>query len=154
MKNIIKITIALFAVFFAVSANAAAKYASVGVKEANVRKCASARCAVKFKVWKYTPVEMLGVSKDKQWVEVKDFEGFRGWIHKDLLDKTPGLSAKSDANVRTAPSSKASVAWVVEKGFSLKFIKKQGAWYQVEDDDGTKGWISSSVVWGFLEYKK
>lgn len=154
MKNITKISVALFALFISANAFAAAKYATVGVKEANVRKCASTKCAVKFKAWKYTPVEMLGVSKDKQWVEVKDFEGFKGWINKDLLAETPGVSAKTDANVRTKPSSNATVAWVVEKGFPLKFIKKQGSWYNVSDDEGTKGWISSSVVWGFTEYKK
>lgn len=154
MKNTIKIIIALFAVFFAVNAHAAAKYASIGVQAANVRKCASTKCGVKFKVWKYTPVEMLGVSKDKEWVEVKEFEGFRGWIHKDMLDKTPAVSVKTEANIRTSPSSKASVAWVVQKGYSLKYLGKQGSWYNVSDDEGTTGWISSSVVWGFLEYKK
>lgn len=154
MKIITKTSIALFAVLLASNAFAAAKYASVGAKEVNIRKCASTKCAVKFKAWKYTPLEMLGVSKDKQWVEVKDFEGFRGWIHKDLLSETPGLSAKSDINVRTAPGTNAEVAWVVEKGYPLKFVKKQGTWYQVADDEGTKGWVSSSVVWGFTEYKK
>lgn len=154
MKNIFKITIALFAVFFAANAYAAAKYASIGTSAANVRTCGGTKCPVKFKVWKYTPVEMLGVSKDKQWVEIKDFEGFRGWIHKDLLSETPGLSVTTDANVRTAPGIKSKVAWVVQKGYSFKFLKQQGSWYQVTDDAGTTGWISSSVVWGFLEYRK
>jgi len=154
MRNTFKILIALFAVFFTVNANAVAKYASINLKEGNVRKCANTTCAIKFKVWKYTPVEMLGVSQDRQWVEVKDFEGFNGWVHKDLLGKTPALSVKTDANVRTAPNAKAKVAWVVEKGYTLKFLKKQGTWYKVTDDAGTSGWISSSVVWGFLKYTK
>jgi SH3-like domain-containing protein len=154
MKNIIKIVIAVFIFLSGANAYAASKYASIGVKEGNVRNCASAKCAVKFKVWKYTPVEMLGVSKDKNWVEIKDFEGFRGWVHKDLLSETPGLSAKSDANVRAEPSSTAAVAWVVEKGYSFKFLKKQGSWLNVTDDAGTTGWVHQSVVWGFLEYTK
>ncbi|MDR0953743.1 MAG: SH3 domain-containing protein [Elusimicrobiota bacterium] len=154
MKNLIKLTIALAVMFAASNAFAAAKYASIGVNEGNVRKCASTKCGIKFKVWKYTPVEMLSVSKDKNWVEVKDFEGFTGWVHKDLLSETPGMSAKVDANIRTSPSSTATVAWVVEKGYSLKFIKKQGSWLNVSDDSGVTGWINASVVWGFLEYKK
>ncbi len=154
MKNINKVIFAFVSMFLAVNSFAAAKYASVNVKEGNVRKCASTQCAVKFKVWKYTPLEMLSVSKDKQWVEVKDFEGFTGWIHKDLLSETPALSVKVDANIRQSPSGSADVVWVVEKGYPLKFLKKQGAWLQVTDDDGLKGWISASLTWGFLEYKK
>ena len=154
MKNITKLTLALAALFLSAQVFAAARFATIGVKEGNVRSCASAKCSVKFKIWKYTPVEMISVSKDKNWVEIKDFEGFRGWVHKDLLSETPGFSAKSDANVRVSPSASAAVAWVVEKGFPLKFLKRQGQWLQVTDDAGTKGWVNQSVVWGFTEYKK
>jgi SH3-like domain-containing protein len=154
MKNTIKFSAAVLTLFLAAGAFAQAKFATVGVKEGNVRKCASAKCAVKFQVWKYTPLEMLKVSKDKNWVEVKDFEGFRGWIHKDLLSETPGVAAKTDANIRKEASTSAPIAWIVQKGYPLKVVKKQGAWYQVTDDDGTKGWISASVVWGFAVYTK
>ena len=104
MKNINKLALAFMAMFLAINSFAAAKYASVGVKEGNVRKCASTKCGVQFKVWQYTPLEMLSVSSDKQWVKVKDFEGFTGWIHKDLLSETPALSAKADSNIRQSPS--------------------------------------------------
>ena len=155
MKHLAKLMMTVLTVlFFAANAFAAAKFASIGVKEGNVRACPGAKCAVKFKVWKYTPVEMLGVSKDKNWVEIKDFEGYRGWVHKDLLSETPGFSAKMDANVRSAPRADAPIAWTVEKGYSFKFLKREGAWLQVTDDAGTKGWINQSVVWGFTEYKK
>lgn len=154
MKNANKIVFAFTAMFLAVNSFAAARFASVGVKEGNIRKCASTQCGVKFKVWQYTPLEMLSVSKDKQWVEVRDFEGYTGWIHKDLLSETPALSAKVDANIRQSPSGSSDVVWVVEKGYPLKFLKKQGAWLQVSDGQGLKGWISASLTWGFLEYKK
>lgn len=153
MRNLTKATIALAILFLATTAFAA-KFASIGVREGNVRSCPSTKCSVKFKIWKYTPVEMISVSKDKNWVEIRDFEGFKGWVHKDLLSETPGLSAKSDTNVRSEPSSSAPVAWVVEKGFPFKFLKKQGSWLQVTDDEGTKGWIHQSLVWGFTEYQK
>lgn len=151
MKKFLATSLVLF---FSCNAFAVARFASVGVKEGNVRSCASSKCSKKFLVWKYTPLEMLGVSKDRTWVEVKDFEGYSGWIHKDLLSETPALVAKSDINVRVKPDVKAPVAWVVEKGYPMQFVKKQGAWLQVKDDDGVKGWVHSSVVWGFLEYRK
>lgn len=151
MKKFLMISLTLF---LSCNAFAVARFASVGVKEGKVRSCASTKCSKKFLVWKYTPLEMFGVSKDRQWVQVKDFEGYTGWIHKDLLSETPALVAKSDINVRTEPNVSSEVAWVVEKGYPLKFIKKDGSWLQVEDDDGVKGWVHSSVVWGFLEYRK
>ena len=97
---------------------------------------------------------MFGVSKDRQWVQVKDFEGYAGWIHSDLLGTTPALVAKSDINVRKKPDVSSEVVWIAEKGYPLRFIKKQGSWLQVTDDAGLKGWVHSSVVWGFLEYRK
>ena len=71
MNNITKISVAFIALFLGVNAFAAAEYASVGVNEGNIRSCASTKCKVAFKVWKYTPLKMLSVSQDKNWVEVK-----------------------------------------------------------------------------------
>lgn len=151
MKKLFLISLTLF---LSCNAFAVAKYASVVVKEGNIRSCPSSKCSKKFLVWKYTPLEMFGVSTDRQWVQVKDFEGYAGWIHRNLLGETPALVAKADINVRQKPSASSKVLWVVEKGYPLKFIKKQGSWLQVEDDSGVKGWVHSSVVWGFLEYRK
>lgn len=151
MKKLFLISLTLF---LSCNAFAVAKYASVVVKEGKIRSCPSTKCSKKFLVWKYTPLEMFGVSKDRQWVQVKDFEGYAGWIHSDLLGETPALVAKTDINVRKQPDASSEVAWIVEKGYPLRFIKKQGSWLQVADDAGLKGWVHSSVVWGFLQYRK
>ncbi len=151
MKKLFLISLTLL---LSCNAFAVAKYASVVVKEGKIRSCPSTKCNKKFLVWKYTPLEMFGVSKDRQWVQVKDFEGYAGWIHSDLLGTTPALVAKSDINVRKKPDVSSEVVWIAEKGYPLRFIKKQGSWLQVTDDAGLKGWVHSSVVWGFLEYRK
>ena len=151
MKKLFLISLTLL---LSCNAFAVAKYASVITKQGNIRSCPSTKCSKKFLVWKYTPLEMFGVTKDRQWVQVKDFEGYAGWIHSDLLGETPSLVAKSDINIRKKPDASSEVVWVVEKGYPLKFLKKQGAWLQVSDGQGLKGWISASLTWGFLEYKK
>ena len=151
MKKLFLISLTLL---LSCNAFAVAKYASVVVKEGKIRSCPSTKCNKKCLVWKYTPLEMFGVSKDRQWVQVKDFEGYAGWIHSDLLGTTPALVAKSDINVRKKPDVSSEVVWIAEKGYPLRFIKKQGSWLQVTDDAGLKGWVHSSVVWGFLEYRK
>lgn len=149
-----KFLVSSLILFLSCNAFAVAKFASVVVKQGNVRSCPSTKCSKKFLVWKYTPLEMFGVTKDRQWVQVKDFEGYAGWVHRDLLGETPAVVATADINVRQKPSASAPVLWVVEKGYPLRFIKKQGSWLQVTDDAGVKGWVHSSVVWGFLEYRK
>ncbi|MDR0292109.1 MAG: SH3 domain-containing protein [Elusimicrobium sp.] len=131
----------------------AAKYASIGVTEAKVRSCAGSKCAVKWKAWKFTPVAMTAVSKDKKWVQIKDFAGHTGWIYYTSLSKTKGVSAKSDLNVRKTASSGGEVACTVEKGYAMKFLSKSNGWYKVSDwpektgDPVCQGWVYASNVW-------
>ena len=135
----------------------AQKYASVNAKRANIRKCAGTNCAVKFYAWRYTPVIMLQTNEDKDWVLVKDFEGYQGWISASLLSPKGGMSAKTDLNVRSNPSSKADIVCTVEKGYPFKYISKKGKWIQVQDEpvkasDGIcKGWIYNANLWGFFK---
>ncbi|WP_428897510.1 SH3-like domain-containing protein [Parelusimicrobium proximum] len=151
MKKILVLAILSLAVAIPASA---AKYATVGVSAANVRSCAGTNCAVKFKVWKYTPLYMSAVSKDRKWVKVSDFEGYEGWISAPLLSTQIGVSATVDVNIRQSASGSAPLACTVEKGYALKYISKKGAWIEVEDDPENpsqgvcRGWVSSAFVWG------
>ena len=71
-----KIAAAALLVCFVSAPLLAQKYASINTTKANIRTCAGTKCAVKFYAWKYTPVIMVKASPDKEWVQVKDFEGF------------------------------------------------------------------------------
>ncbi len=148
----------LFSLFLFVCAPAfAAKYASVNAKRANIRTCAGTQCAVKFYMWRYTPVIMLQTNETKDWVLVKDFEGYQGWISASLLSPNGGMSAKVDLNVRATPSANGNIVCTVQKGYPLKYISKQGKWIQVKDEpenakDGVcKGWVYNANLWGFFK---
>ena len=150
--------IALFVFCMIVSAPAfAQKYASVNAKEANIRECAGTNCAVKWHAWRYTPVIMLQTNESKDWVLVKDFEGYQGWISSSLLSTKGGMSAKIDVNVRANPSSNADIVCTVQKGYPFKYISKQGKWIQVSDEplkaaDGVcRGWVYGANLWGFFK---
>ena len=150
--------IALFSLLLLVSAPALAeKYASVNAKRANIRECAGTKCAIKFYAWRYTPVIMIKANETKDWVLVKDFEGYQGWISADLLSPNGGMSAKMDLNVRKGPSTSADIVCTVEKGYPFKYISKQGKWIQVQDEpvnakDGVcKGWVYNANLWGFFK---
>ena len=135
----------------------AQKYASVNAKRANIRTCAGTKCAIKFYMWKYTPVIMVKTNEDKSWVLVKDFEGYNGWISADLLSPKGGMSAKVDLNVRKEPSASADIVCTVEKGYPFKYLAKKGKWIQVVDDPADakagqcKGWIYNANLWGFFK---
>ena len=154
MKKVIALSL-LFV--FTASPLFAQKYASVNAKRANIRTCAGTKCAIKFYMWRYTPVIMVKTNEDKSWVLVKDFEGFNGWISADLLSPNGGMSAKVDVNVRKTPSSNGEIVCTVEKGYPFKYLAKQGKWIQVVDDpadpkQGTcKGWIYNANLWGFFK---
>ena len=133
----------------------AAKYATIGVTEAKIRTCGGESCAVRWKAWKYTPVAMLAVSKDRQWVQVKDFEGHTGWIFNTSLSTQTGLSAMVDLNVRATPSARGTIVCTVEKGYAFKFMGgKQNGWFQVTDDPANvkegpcTGWVFGNNLWG------
>ncbi|MCQ2410154.1 MAG: SH3 domain-containing protein [Elusimicrobiaceae bacterium] len=136
---------------------AAQKYASVNAKRANIRACAGTNCAVKWYAWRYTPVIMVEKSPDDEWVLVKDFEGYTGWISADLLSPDGGMSAKIDVNVRQSPSASADIVCTVEKGYPCKYLARKGKWMQGVDEpekakDGKcKGWVYNANLWGFFK---
>ncbi len=149
---------ALLSVFLLLGAPLfAQKYASVNAKRANIRTCAGTKCALKFYMWRYTPVIMLKTNEAKDWVLVKDFEGYQGWISASLLSPNGGMSAKQDLNVRATPSANADIVCTVQKGYPFKYISRQGKWIQVQDEpvnakDGVcKGWVYNANLWGFFK---
>ena len=153
-----KKVLALFTLILFVTAPVfAQKYASVNAKRANIRACAGSKCAVKWYAWKYTPVIMEKTSDDKQWVLIKDFEGFNGWISADLLSPKGGMSAKVDLNVRKEASASAEIVCTVEKGYTFKYLSKKGSWIEVEDspenakEGKCRGWVYNQNLWGFFK---
>lgn len=150
--------IALVALVLFVSVPALAqKYASVNAKRANIRTCAGTNCPIKWYAWRYTPVIMVKTNEDKDWVLVKDFEGYQGWISASLLSPNGGMSAKIDVNVRKSPAASSDIVCTVEKGYPFKYVSKQGKWIQVQDEpvnvkDGVcKGWVYNANLWGFFK---
>ncbi len=50
------------------------------------------------------------------------------------------------ANVRSAPSKSAEVAWQVTKYHPFLIIKKKGDWYQGRDFEGDTGWLYKKLL--------
>ena len=57
------------------------------------------------------------------------------------------LSVKAGiANVRSGPNTSDPMIWQVEKYHPLNVVQKPGSWYLIEDFEGDRGWIHSSLL--------
>ena len=136
----------LFLVVLCSPAVQAAERMSVKVGLANVRTKPNAKSEVAWQVTKYHP--FLVLKKKGDWYECKDFEGDRGWLFKKLLVKTATvITIKENCNIRSGPSSKKSILFIVDREVPLKVLKRDGRWIKVEHEDGDQGWIHASLVW-------
>ena len=150
-----KLVAFLLFVLIAAAPAVAQNYATVTAKKANIRACAGTNCKIKWYAWKYTPVIKIKTNEAKDWVLVKDFEGYQGWISASLLGSTGGYAAKVDVNVRTSPNASADILCTVKKGYPFKYLAQQGQWIQVMDNPEKtsqgvcKGWVYAPNMWGF-----
>lgn len=136
----------IFSLIIAAPALVSAEMVSLSVQKGNVRAAVGGE--VVWEAYKYTPFKVL--DRKGSWVHIEDFEQDTGWIHSSILGSTPSVIVKTTkANLRSAPNGE--IVWVLEKGYPLKVIKKEGSWYQVTDDADAEGWVHASTVWGFSE---
>ena len=144
--NMVRLSIiAVFFLFFAAH-NAAAERLSVSAQIANIRSGPATTFDILWQVQKHYPI--LVIKKSGPWVNFKDFEGDKGWIHKSLLKKTPTIiTIKEKCNVRSGPGTKNGVLFTVEKGIPFRRIKNEGNWIHIEHADGDRGWIYNTLVW-------
>ena len=42
------------------------------------------------------------------------------------------------------------MSWILDRGYPMKVLNKEGSWLQVTDGEAT-GWLHASVTWGFTE---
>ena len=145
-----KMSVILFALIcwslVVVTAAGAAERMAVKASIANLRNGAGTKHKVLWQVEKYHPFLVIG--KQKDWFEIKDFEGDTAWIHKSLLDKTRTvISVKSKCNVRSEPNTKSRIVLRVERGVPFKVLKRKGNWIRIEHADGETGWIYNTLVW-------
>ncbi len=140
------LSVTLFACLLAVPSAMAAERMAISVSAANVRSGPGTDHAMLWRMEKYTPLNAL--SRHGDWIFFEDFEGTRGWMHADLVDKTPTVITKADlCNIRSAPGTDGEVIFQAESGVPFKVNGRKGQWINIQHADGDKGWIHESLVW-------
>lgn len=144
--------LALSLLLLARAAFAAEMVAVVG-EDINMRSGPGTEQEILWKIGDGFPVVVVG-SKG-EWLQVKDFEGSTGWVHKKTTQKTPHMIVKANKgteqqiNVRSEPNTKGQVVAKANYGVVFKTVEKKDGWVKVEHGQGVIGWVEGSLLWGF-----
>lgn len=136
---------------FAIFAVNPAHAVCVSVSKANVRTGPGRWYEKLWDVYKYTPLQKVGVSLSGDWYAVKDVDGDMNWIKKGLVTNRYDCAVvKTDkVNVRTGPGTSrplSSLSPAIHYD-SFKVLQKRGEWVKVSDEKGDTGWIDKSYLW-------
>ncbi len=124
----------------------AVEYVSVTKDGANVRSAPDPKKDVLWEVFKDYPLQV--VKRQKDWVQVKDFEGDEGWIYANLINKERHVIVKANnANLRFEPKKDGKLVAAVKYGVVFTPLEKKGEWLKVKHEAGTTGWILDSLIW-------
>lgn len=135
------------------TAAAQAEMVAVNGEDINMRSGPGAKNEALFKIGDGFPLEIVKTSGE--WLQVKDFEGSVGWVLKKNVNNKPHMVVKANKgndetiNIRVEPNPKSKVVAQAKYGVVFKTAGKKGGWVNVEHEKGVKGWIESSLLWGF-----
>lgn len=54
--------------------------------------------------------------------------------------------ARSQVNLRSGPGTQHQADWLLAKGYPLLVLQRKGAWLQVKDVDGDRGWVYRTLT--------
>ena len=126
------------------------RYVSLKVKEANARRGPSLSHKID---WIYKrknmPLEIYG--EYENWRRVRDFEGLGGWVHYTLLSGIRFVLVKNELlEMRLLPSIDAQVIAKIPQHNIATLDKCTKDWCRITDD-GYKGWVPKSGIWGVYD---
>ncbi|OIO07574.1 MAG: hypothetical protein AUJ52_10065 [Elusimicrobia bacterium CG1_02_63_36] len=123
------------------------RFLSVATEWANVRASPTTRAEVLWEAPRFEPLRILETRLP--WYRVVDRADDSGWIHASVVRRSASVVVTAEAaNLRAAPGMHADPEWVLDAGYTLRVLLRQGPWIKVDDEDGAIGWIHVSVVWG------
>lgn len=80
--------------------------------------------------------------------KVTDYQGNRGWVRKESVDKTRAVVIKvKRANIRKGPGLNNPIVFKALNGVAFKVIGAKGDWLQVEHESGVTGWLFKDLAW-------
>lgn len=143
-RFILLLTLALLTLH---TAAALAEMVAVSNENVNMRSSPSEQSNVLWKLGQGFPLKV--VKRSGKWLQVRDFEGSSGWIHKNVVSRSGHMIVKKrKINLRSSPSEQGKVVAKAGYGVVFKTLEKKKGWVKVKQD-GVTGWVSEGLLWGF-----
>ncbi|MFV0437711.1 MAG: SH3 domain-containing protein [Desulfopila sp.] len=132
---------------FLTSSALAAEYVSVTKDNVNVRQAPTTKSPVYMELFAGYPLKVL--KEEGDWLQISDYEGDSGWIHKGLVgsNNTVIINATKSVNMRAEPNTSSPVIADVERGVVMTKIGEDGKWLKLKHSSGTIGWIYKPLLW-------
>ena len=128
------------------------RYVSLKTKEANARRGPSLSHKIDW-IYKRENIPLEIYAEYENWRRVRDFEGLGGWIHYTLLSGIRYVLVKDELlEMRLLPSSEAQVIARVPQRNIATLDKCNLDWCRIVDD-GYKGWVLKSGIWGVFRHE-
>lgn len=126
------------------------RYVSLKAQEANARRGPSLSHKIDW-IYKRKNIPLEIYAEYENWRKVRDFEGLGGWIHYTLLSGIRYVLVKDELlEMRLLPSVEAQVIARVPQHNIATLDKCNLDWCKIVDD-GYKGWVLKSGIWGVYE---
>jgi len=127
-----------------------AKTKSIAKDNVNVRAKPSRQAPILFVAPKGYPLWVR--QQQKNWVQVEDWQGKRGWVYRPLISAIPTAVVQVEtANVRKSPNRRASRVTQAKHGEIYRVFASQGDWVKIGYyfENEKLGWIHRDLVWGY-----
>ena len=126
----------------------AAEMVSVRSRVLNMRSGPGQNHDVQWQLRKGYPLQVIG--RQGNWLKIRDFEDDTGWVSRSLTSRLAHHIVQSRvANVRSGPGTRYRVTGKAIYGEVLRTLEKRPSWVRVERENGAKGWVSRSLLWGW-----
>ncbi|MCX7014885.1 MAG: SH3 domain-containing protein [Candidatus Sumerlaeota bacterium] len=110
----------------------------------NLRSTQASSSKILEELGKYSPVKRLG-EKSGDYEKVEAMSKKTGWVRSSLLGKTAYVSvSEGQTNLRKDPGKDQEILWVLARDYPLRALDRKDDYVQVEDWEGTKGWVHES----------
>lgn len=144
-------TIALFSMF--VLSPAYAKMGSISGDKVQLRSGPGTKYSSKWEYGDGFPLKIL--TRNGNWVKVKDFENDSGWVFKKYLSSKPHMivkvnkGKKKKINIRSGPGTKFKIVGKAYYGVVFETIRQKKGWAEIKHESGLTGWVKRSLLWGY-----
>jgi SH3-like domain-containing protein len=148
-------SVLLLAVIFLLGSGKAAAITMVSVagNNVNMRSGPGSSYTVMWELDKGYPLIVL--KRSGKWYQVRDVDGTVGWVHGDLVERTPHMIVKvhkntgEKINVRSGPGTRYRIVAKARYGVVFRTRQQKNGWVQVEHADGVTGWVKRTLLWGW-----